>query len=430
MRTISRHAGWIFAAAALVRLAALISVPVPPLSGDASDYERLAVGLLHHEGYVSEAGLPTAKRPPLYPAFLAGVFGVFGHRLGAVYVTQGLIDAASCVLIFLVGRRLMGPRAGLIAGLLAIPCLSMIAATRMALSETLFLFLLWLAVWLWLKSLDHPRPWTLVACGATIGLATLTRGIALAFPLVCGLALVAVRTRREAVRQSAILLASCSLVLLPWAVRNWRVFHAVVPVATEAGTVVYSSYLPPEGKLFGRSAEDETVAYAEAALSEPEASRFLVQKTIDHLVKHPQAIPTLVVQKLGFFVVPFDWELFGVGEGIWNATYAFILPFALMGMWLSRRRAGAARWLWLVFGYFVVMAVVLYGSPRFRLPVEPCLLIWAGVGLEWLLRRCADRRLQVVGLAGAYLAVNVGLMGVSQPLKHRMADVARQVGLW
>jgi len=211
--------------------------------------------------------------------------------------------------------------------------------------------------------------------------------------------------------------------------RNWRVFHAIVPVATQAGRVLYSSYRPPEGKFFGRHTEDQTTAYAEANLSEPEASRFFVRKTIEHVLTQPQGFPKLIAQKLGFFIVPFDWELLGVGQGVWNATYAFILPFALIGMWVSWTHPGLARWLWLIVGYFLAMAVVVfYGSPRIRLPVEPYLLIWAGVGLEWLLSRVRVRRLSVVGLA--YGTVNVGLMWASQPVKHQLAEVLRRAGLW
>jgi 4-amino-4-deoxy-L-arabinose transferase-like glycosyltransferase len=416
-------------AALAVRGLALIWLPQPPMPGDGPNYVRLASALAAGQGYVSVEGAPTAERPPLYPLLLAMVFRVLGERLGAVYAVQVVLDALSCLFIYLIGRRLFGEWPGLVAAALAVPYASLVAATRLVLSETLFIFLLLAGLWALVEALEHPRRWRLAACGALIGLAALTRGTALLLPLALAVPLAARLGWRRALPSWGWLLAGFLVVLAPWMARNWRVFHAVVPVATQTGKVLYCANLPPEG-VFGRFPRDATERYADTMLSEPEASRYYVRKTLEHFRAHPGVLPRLLAQKIGFLAVPFDWELLGAGQGIWNPGYAFVLPFAFLGSWLTGRRPGPGRWLWIVPAYFFVLSLVYYGSPRMRLPIEPCLLLWAGAGLVWLFGRFADRLTRLAMAVGVYLTVNVGLVWASQPVKRLAVQMAGWAGLW
>lgn len=417
---------WVFVVAAAVRLLALTLWPLPPLAADAADYHRLAEGLLAGQGFVGTAGLPTAERPPLYPLVLAGALQLAGGNLWGAYLLQALLDAGSCALVFHIGRRLFGIGPGLVAGALAAGYLSLVAATRLLLSETLFIFLLLLAL---RRLVSGPvRAASAAIAGALLGLATLTRGTSLLLPLACGLVLLRGVPARAGLRRAGLLLAAYALVLAPWLARNWVVFDAVVPVATQAGKVLYSSYRPPEGKIFGRYARDGTTAYAEAHLSEPEASRYFVGQTWAYVRRHPEVLPRLLLQKFGMFFVPLDWELLGAGAGVWNGGYVFIVPFAVWGAWVTRRcREG--RWLWVFAGYFLAMSLVFYGSPRARLPVEPCLLMWAGAGMAALWAARPRHRLQLAA-AGTYLSANLGLMWASQPVKQALAAALQRAGLW
>ncbi len=426
----ARTAIWIAAAALVVRLAVLIALPEPALNGDAEVYHRLATELLNGEGYRSWQGLPTAERPPLYAGFLAVLLWMGGGSLTIVYAAQAIIDALSCALIYLLGRRLLGHGPGVLAGVLAVSCVSLVAATRLVLTETLFTFLLLGAVWLLIESLERPRARVVAGCGAVLGLATLTRGTTMLLPAACAVPFVIAGGVRAGAKRWALLMTAFALVLLPWIARNWVVFHEVIPVATQGGKVLYSSYFPPDGKIFGRFATDETMTYAKTQLSETDASRYLVRQTVERLRAHPGQLPKLLAMKLGFFLVPFDWEVLGIGQGVWNATYAFILPFALLGMWVRRQAGEPSRWLWFVLGYFVAMSLLFYGSPRMRLPVEPYLLIWASAGLAWAADRFRDRLLQAGLAATAFLAINVGLMWSSQPVKRYLANTLTQAGLW
>ena len=55
---------------------------------------------------------------PLYPYFLAGIYGLFGHSLTIVRLIQAVGGAAACVLVALAGRAFFSRKVGLIAGAL------------------------------------------------------------------------------------------------------------------------------------------------------------------------------------------------------------------------------------------------------------------------------------------------------------------------
>jgi len=388
--------------AVAVRVAFLL-LSHPGLTGDAADYDRLARQLVSGVGYLAPDGSPTAWRPPGYPVFLAGVYALFGPDPGAARWIQAVVDVGSVGLVFILGRRLFGRRAGLLAGLLAAVNLAPAAAPARILSETLFGFLLLAALGL----LVEPRPVRATAAGAVLGLATLTRGILLPFPPAVALWL---WIREGRPRSAALLLVGFVVSLAPWTVRNAVELHALVPVSTQVGHTLYSSYHPPDGWRFGLVAHDSVTAAA-LELPEPEASRALVRATAESMARRPGRLPRLELLKAVFFFAPFDWEILP-RYGAFNPTYVLILVLAV-GWLLTApgvRRGDRVLAVWGPVAYFLVMALLFYGSPRFRLPVEPLLALPAGAFLDRRIAEGGVRRalLEVGGLAVALALATLG----------------------
>src|SRR5204863_7005229 len=78
--------------AAFCRFYAVLHFPAAPVA-DAADYQRLAFELSRSNAFVNDHGLPTAWRPPLYPAFLAFVYRWGGPEGRASYFTQALLGS-------------------------------------------------------------------------------------------------------------------------------------------------------------------------------------------------------------------------------------------------------------------------------------------------------------------------------------------------
>lgn len=168
----------------------------PALAGDAEDYHRLASGLAAGRGYVNTLGQPTAWRPPRYPAFLAGVYVVVGDAPAAVGLIQAAVGTASVAAVFAVTAPVLGATAGLVAAALVAVDAAQLSLTAQRMSEGLFTLLLLLLVLsslrLRARLLAGAPPWGwAVGAGVLGGVATLTRGLFVGYPLALAVALVA-----------------------------------------------------------------------------------------------------------------------------------------------------------------------------------------------------------------------------------------------
>ena len=237
------------------------------VAGDGLIYGDIALNLLKHGvyGLSGETGpVPTLIRLPGYPLFLAAVFSVFGaeNYRAAMYV-QMFIDIGTCFVVADLARRVAGERASRIAFVIAALCPLTINFVSVALTETLALFFTAVAFDLAVAGFqrmdsadaglaplsDH---WLWIGCGLATGACILVRpdsglilitlGPVIAWRLLRG------GHRRHTFVAGVLIAAFAFAPLVPWAVRNWRVFHVFQPLAP------YSATDPDEPVLkgFGR----------------------------------------------------------------------------------------------------------------------------------------------------------------------------------
>ncbi len=409
-----------------------------PLTGDELDYDRLGVSIAAGDGLVDGRGRPSAFRPPAYPALVGAVYALAGPRPVLVRVLQALVGTATVLLVFVLGRAAAGRGAGLVAAGIVAVDFAQVAATARLLSETTFTAVLVGLVLASVRAVDALRSgreaWRPAAlAGALGGLGALLRGILLPYPILLAAGIAWAERRRPAAAWRAIAAVALGwvLVLAPWTLRNARALDAFVPVTTQVGITFYSSQNPPEGRIFGVLSRDATTASV-AGLPETERSRVLLRAGLDSLRADPLGSARLEALKLLFFVVPFDWEVLP-WYGALNPTYAFVAIWCLVALVIVVRRGRArealARWpLWLPIAFFLAMALVFYGSPRLRLPVEPL----AAVAAAWGLTRVAASggRGRAVALALATFVPLLGVFAFGEQAKALVRALARAVGLW
>ncbi|MGQ0763595.1 MAG: glycosyltransferase family 39 protein, partial [Acidobacteriota bacterium] len=230
---------------------------------DGKVYAQLARNLLDQQIYshFSEPPYkPSLIRVPGYPLFLASVYRLFGDANdGAVRVIQALIDTTTCALIALIAfywepDQSRKHAAAIAALALATICPFSAIYTATLLTETLTIFL---AVLLCLTALHAFRSLTRkrsillwFVTGVVAGIAVLFRPDSGLFAAAIGITLVgdvlldrngqgfaatAATGRRGRLSHTVVLgavfaVAFC-LVLVPWTIRNVRVFHVFQPLA-------------------------------------------------------------------------------------------------------------------------------------------------------------------------------------------------------
>lgn len=202
---------------------------------------------------------PSLIRLPGYPFFLAGIYAVFGHGDDtAVRILQALIDTASCALIALLAfywepDEKLKRRSAIAALALAAACpfSTIYVATILTETPTIFFAVaMCLTATLAFRAIDQKRAvlfW--VATGIISGIAVLFRPDSGLFAAAIGSTLVVTtsirsgdpagtlpgkkllpRFSRAAALGAVFSLAFC-LVLVPWTIRNYRVFHLFQPLA-------------------------------------------------------------------------------------------------------------------------------------------------------------------------------------------------------
>ena len=240
----------------------------PTVTDDSHIYADFATNWQQHGVYGQTRGgqlekqiVPTDTRLPGYPAFLAGIFWLFGAgNFKAVMLTQILIDLATCLVVADLARRTVSERAARIAFVLAALCPFLANYVAAVLTETLEIFFTALALDCAAAALNrmyaaraedrgegraeqgaldqtYRKLWA--ATGAAIAACILLRpdgGILLA-AIALYLAVLAWRHRADRKNMADILVAAIIVVLValaplaPWTIRNFRTLHHFQPLA-------------------------------------------------------------------------------------------------------------------------------------------------------------------------------------------------------
>lgn len=408
-------------AALVIRVLLVVVVdPHVPRLGDASAYHLLANNLADGRGYIRPFDLltfhlvvPTAEYPPLHPLVLS-----WFARLGLRTVEQqrlalALIGTGTVALVGIVGRRLAGDATGLVAATLAAVSPMFFLADATLMSETLFAFLVTLALLLALRLRERPSVGRAVVLGLVLGAAVLTRAEAAVFAVLLLAPLVARRgaSWRDRLLPAALGLLAIGLVVVPWTVRNQSTFHEFVPVSNNLGTALagancdltYSGpFLGSWRSTFGAGDTGRGHCFTgingkQPHFNEARAAARLRTRGLTYARDHAGALPKVAAARLlrsfGLFRPgqqiqlealegrPEAWER----AGTWLDWVLY--PFAVGGfVVLVRRRSD-----WWPLAAAVVSVLVstllTYGNQRFRMGAEPVIVLCAAVAITALATR-------------------------------------------
>ncbi|MFA5339151.1 MAG: glycosyltransferase family 39 protein [Candidatus Omnitrophota bacterium] len=420
----------IFAIALLPRLYVALS-DRQVFTPDSIYYNGLAGNILEGKGF-SVGGKPTTFKEPFYPFFLAAVYHIFGNNYAAVKVIQAIIGALTCVIIFMIARRLFDAKTAVLGALIGCFYPAFIRTTELMITELLYTFLLISIIFFLLRYIQGGGYGNLAFCGAALGIASLTRSVIVLLPvfilLLAGkIFLSQARSVKKYIISAAILLAFFILPIAPWTVRNWKVAHRFIPISTTMGIGLYSSYVPKEGKLYGFIASDEVVEKSRSLGSEAAQSDFLAKEALKYIKNNPLRVLKLEVLKTVYFWSVFDWEI--LGNGVYNYMYAFIMPFFILGIFVNSKRSWELAPVYLPIIYSFCVSLVFYGSPRFRLPIEPYIIMIGAAGIFHFIRRSRNKILPGLLISG-YFMLNVCFYAASYETKVFFRSIFQKIGLW
>lgn len=371
-----------------------------PLTHDEREYLALAQSVAAGRGFVYAASHETGTaqqfgRAPAYPLFLAVIgAGSADHSASParVKIAQSILGALGVWIIGLLALRTAGPRAAVVASVIAAIYPPLVWMPSYVLSETLYSSLALGAVLLLDVAVDHAEDMgsgraggalALIA-GLLTGIAILTRPAMIFFLPLAVIWLV----RRHRTILAVALTAAAIAVVAPWTARNVRAYGTFVLVASEGGVTFWTGNHPlarGEGDL----AANPDIKRAEIAfrashpgLTAEQLEPLYYRDAIGHILERPGWWLGLVARKAFYTVVPIgpSYTLHSTKYMAASlASYLLLLPFAVAGarrlLASSRRRPTA---LLLLATSSVLVCLVFFPQERFRIPViDPTLIVCA-----------------------------------------------------
>ena len=412
-----------------------------PIGSDQILYDSIAQNLLSGRGFTyqgQEAGIE-----PLYPLFLAGIYGVFGPNYDAVRIVQIILFALTVVFIYFLAEKVFNKKIAIWSFLAVALFYGLANQAGNITTEILFTFLIILFVYALFKyfhNSNYGSIWWLAVSGIVLGLAALTRGIVQFLPLFIAVNIFIVYRRKLPIKKislaAGIFIAGFLLVLIPWVARN-RLTNVGVAIVPRGGEILYARAELMEnlytnypahfiGHLFG---------YYFSQKIYPDVSSTVFRETpiteqrVGNLLKEGKSYAEIdriltVEAKNKIFGAPLKYVLMSVLDfisfnspiiprgSLWQNTLTIhtmfaegrhpeilawkktIIILAIRSIWFiflffviyalakNIKNWGKFGWIFLIIIYFNLVYNAVHAIPRYALPIYPFYIILAIVGLN------------------------------------------------
>jgi hypothetical protein len=240
-----RVVGLAIAGIMLLRMGMALSAAHRDSPGDPHSYLILAKALLDGRGLVIYepylGGQYRALFPPLYPLLLAGWGRIFGFSTEAQLSLNTLTDALAALVMTRIATRLGQPHAGRAAAFLYLIWPSALFSAGLAQKESLSILLVLAIAWTWLRLAERGARdrAAVVQLGMAAGLLALSQPGWAPIALLFGLVLIRRAGLVRIVTSGLPAGMIAALVMTPWWLRNWTLFHAFVPLTTASGVSLW-----------------------------------------------------------------------------------------------------------------------------------------------------------------------------------------------
>lgn len=379
---------------------------------DPYDFGAMGKSLASGGGFTPFGNL-IERRAPLYPMMIGAIYFLFGEQPMLVYIVQCLLLAGTCVFAYDIGRRVFNERTGFIAALFCALNPMLLRYVGDLQVETLLTFMFAATVWSAVRFSAQPTIKLGLLVGACVGLASLTKAVALPFPFLFAACVVAIALLRRISGQKVsppwaalvAMFAAMAVVIAPWTVRNYfatgghfvllssgtsdAFLRGYIFTKPEYATLRLPPYTYAENEsneLFrGISAAAGTVWQQNDYETDQILNRAAVQKLV--------AEPGEFVRKFGTGLFTFWYEMTSLTNSILAGGLALAAwALAFVGLGRAAREKRSTWVLILPALYLNLFLAALLALGRYSVPILPPLLVVSAFGLDTLLSRLARWR--------------------------------------
>jgi 4-amino-4-deoxy-L-arabinose transferase-like glycosyltransferase len=412
---------------AVPRLAILLHERGAITSAFTEKSDTFAQTFVQHGTFGFLPGEPSAYTQPLYGWFLVPVYWIFGRSWQSIGLAQLALSIVTAWLVYEIGRRVLGPRWGLVAAAVATlnPYLAWhdMHVNREIVDQVCSAAL----VLLTLIVAERPSKRLAALLGVVAGLAMLGNTRLIFLPVLCAGYLVWRLPRvRLTAWIAALVLGGAAVAVMPWIVRNkvqlgcwtittdgramWKANNLQTYGLLSSGQWIDNvSHSSPRPKPPNRDTPEEAWGYVQKGRpdvayrvypDECVAMSFYEHETFTYWREHPGDKAKLAALSLQLLWQPNVFETSGrpgegtnldVGRRLAEPAYMWVLYLlAIAGLFFAPRSFVALALLLLA--YQSVCAAVFVGATRYRVAWDFLVVLLATAtlkrGAEWL----RDRR--------------------------------------
>lgn len=376
---------------------------------DAWTYDAVAVNIASGHGFRLDLGVPASidgvitYQGPFYQYFLAGIYKIFGHRYEPVWLIQALLRALSALMLFLICVKIFTPKSdslssgfgeeGKLMGWLAAAIFGfypdLIEISAMLMTETLFIFLMILVLYIFIRYFERMNMGGALLLGAAMAVAILTRStIGFFLPVF-----IFYFWKRRLYKQMILFLILIVLIMAPWTIRNYFIYHRFIPTMANFG---YNLWVGNHAGGDGEGAVMPEYYEAIKTYGIIGTNYYAAEQFKNFVFSHPLSYIKLTagrLMKYFSFIRPMGFWFYQSGWGqlvfvLSSALASVILfTFGFAGIFACLRRQAAlkkekkiSQLIYLmVFMLLTCLAIIpILIETRYRLPIYPLMAIFAG----------------------------------------------------
>lgn len=281
-------------------------------------FDTLAWNLATMNQFTLDGVNPAAHVGPLYPAVLACFYVVVGHRPEWVPILHVFFDLGTVWSIYRAATALWGSRIGAWTAAIVVLYPAYWTYDPRIRSEALLTLLM--SVWLWATILCGQRPSTrrCALVGFAAGLAILCKPVVLVLAvLLMGSFWIGSKGVLQRVGYVAVYSAICIALVAPWSVRNYVMFHQIIPVSAGIGAGLWMGSDPISRGSWPMPPEREQTIWDRAGITPLPYAHAMYDVHIDQLLAE-KGMGRIAADPLGYVGLTFTrvWD-FWIGNSFY-----------------------------------------------------------------------------------------------------------------
>lgn len=399
-----------------------------PMQPDSYGYDSIGWNLAQGHGYVSIENKITMEREPMYPFFLAVVYFIFGHSCFPVQIAQIALFLLTVILVYKTASAIFDKKTAWFSMAITALFPTLMNYPAYIVSETLFTFLVSLAVFGCIKIYFSDKWPYYILTGLALGASALCKSIMLPFIFIVIIWFLLLKGVGYGIKNRLIKISAMILifggVVVPWMCRNYAEFDSFslrqgseLPLCIKTMKLDYNGrdfkkafiFTISEnlgGKMFPDYTDDpryflfkEDVAARGTILpalrEKGYSSKQIKSMMVSEIIKRPvkflavSSLDLLKMTQFTYLPLLIDQQylmkkitggrygafLLSLSRGIFRFLACLLILFSMAAMWI--RRAEWRKWIFLVIliCYTNLIYSLVYGHGRYGVPLIPYYII-------------------------------------------------------